>query len=68
MFLVQCPAGLVDSQGRHNTDAGSLCTRSWKFENSTHPDDRLDVQSISYIRVDSEQGVAYIADHYHVMA
>ena len=68
MFLVQCPAGLVDNQGRHDTDAGSLCTRSWKFENSTHPDDLLEVQSISYIRVDSDQNVAYVADHDDVFA
>jgi hypothetical protein len=68
MFLVQCPVGLVDGQGRTDTDAASLCTRSWKFENSTHPDDLLDVQSISYIRVDSEHDVAYIADHDDVFA
>jgi hypothetical protein len=68
MFLNRCSTEFVGNNGQPDASTAELCSGGWKFENSTHPDDQLDVARISYIRIDSSQDVAYIADQDDVFA
>ena len=68
MFLNRCRTDFVGNNGQPDASTAELCSGSWKFENSTHPNDELDVARISYIRIDSSEDVAYIADQDDVFA
>jgi len=68
MFLNRCRTDFIAGNGGIDAQASELCVAGWKFENSSDPNDRLDVRNLSYARVDSQQGIVFITDKSHVFA
>ena len=63
MNVIRCSADFVG-----DTDHTQVCSTRGKFVGNSVPGDQLDVAFISYVRIDSDRDVAYIADMDDVFA
>lgn len=65
IFLNRCE---TDWDGLQNTDTSQQCVDSYKFDSSSVAGSLVDAGSLRYVRFDSKNNVAYVADQFSVFA